>query len=640
MADDSRSTLTLAQLQQKRIRQVLLLSLGGMVASCLHNLLVSNWPSVIALGVGLALLLWALWDMGQGRHVRATTVMLMTLTVMITTLIWIAQGVRDPALLAYPAILVFASLLGNRRLFLGLLATMIVAVAVVVTANIQGWHLNAPRPVRVGTFIDISLILAVTGATAWLLAGDLRRALAQLQQENARVVESQTHIEYLASHDALTGLPNRVLARSRFDQLVAQSRRDDHHVAMLYLDLDNFKSVNDSLGHLAGDDLLREVSQRLVAAVRGADVVCRLGGDEFLIVVGEARDSDAASAIACKLLDQLARPLQLDGLEVSVTTSIGVALFPEDGQDFDTLMKKADMAMYRAKDAGRNAFRFFDAAMNESVIEHLHLVSGMRQALQRGEFQLHYQPQFDLAAGTVSGAEALIRWQHPELGLIPPARFIPVAEKSGLIIEIGAWVLEEACRQTMCWQRDGLGDLTISVNLSPVQFRRDNVERLVLNALQASGLPANRLELELTESLLIEDSEHLSALLGRLRAVGVSFSIDDFGTGYSNLSYLKRFEVERLKIDQSFIRRLTEDTQDEAIVRAIIQMAGSLKLDTVAEGVEDADTLARILELGCHHGQGFYWSPALPAAQFDAFVRSRQPAASAATDRVAMAGDA
>jgi EAL domain-containing protein (putative c-di-GMP-specific phosphodiesterase class I) len=278
------------------------------------------------------------------------------------------------------------------------------------------------------------------------------------------------------------------------------------------------------------------------------------------------------------------------------------------------------MAMYRAKEAGRNAFRFFDADMNSAVVEHLHLISGMRAAPSRDEFMLHYQPQFDLRSGRIIGAEALIRWRHPELGLIPPAKFIPVAEKTGLIIEIGEWVIREACRQAAIWRKTGLGELMVSVNLSPVQFRRDNVERLVLNALDETGLPPGGLELELTESLLIEDSTHLTDMLRRLRQLGVSFSIDDFGTGYSNLGYLKRFEVERLKIDQSFVRRLTEDPHDEAIVRAISQMANSLGLMTVAEGVETEATLLRLQQLGCDRGQGYYWSPALAPDDFARFV--------------------
>jgi EAL domain-containing protein (putative c-di-GMP-specific phosphodiesterase class I) len=290
----------------------------------------------------------------------------------------------------------------------------------------------------------------------------------------------------------------------------------------------------------------------------------------------------------------------------------------------DTLLKNADLAMYRAKDAGRNAFRLFDAEMNNSVIEHLQLTTGIRQALKNREFMLYYQPQFELATGRIVGAEALLRWRHASLGFIPPAKFIPVAEHSGLIHELGAWVLNEACRQTREWQKMGLDDLVIAVNVSPAQFRRDDIEREVANALASSQLAPSCIELELTESLLLADSSHLSGVLHRLRTIGIQFSIDDFGTGYSNLGYLSRFDVERLKIDQSFVRRMLENPNDDAIVRAIIEMAHCLKLQVVAEGIEDDATLQRLTALGCAYGQGYHWSAAVPADDFFRFCQSHR----------------
>jgi len=464
-------------------------------------------------------------------------------------------------------------------------------------------------------------VLSLSAFLIWLMAGDLQAALAKLRAENERVRQSQARIEFLATHDSLTGLPNRILARDRFAHAIALARRHRTMAALVFLDLDNFKNVNDSLGHLRGDELLRTVGDRLSKVVRNSDTVCRQGGDEFLILLGDVRDNSDVAEIGVKLLEQLDAPFLLDGLEVSTSGSMGIAMYPDDGADFDELLKKADIAMYAAKDAGRNAIRFFANEMSSSVLEDVHLVSGMRTALARGEFMLHYQPQFDLASGRIVGAEALLRWRHPELGLVPPSRFIPIAEQSGLIIEIGAWVLAEACRQMQLWRSMGLDGLTISVNVSSLQFQREVIETDVVNALDASGLPASALELELTESLLIQDSSMISALLGRLRGRGVSFSIDDFGIGYSNLAYLKRFDVSRLKIDQSFIRRLTDDKHDEAIVRAIIQMGTSLGLVTIAEGVESESILARLIEMGCHEGQGFHWAPAMPAGEFLSFVR-------------------
>ncbi len=417
-----------------------------------------------------------------------------------------------------------------------------------------------------------------------------------------------------------------MLARDRFEQAVALAQRSGHRVALIFLDLDDFKTVNDSQGHASGDLLLGEVAARLANVVRASDTVSRQGGDEFLIVLGGLTGGDAASTTAIKIIEALSSPFDVNGLLLAVTCSLGIALYPDHGVDFDTLLKNADMAMYRAKDAGRNTFRFYDKQMLGEVIDTLHLMSGIRSALAKGEFRLHYQPQYELKSGRIIGAEALVRWQHPELGLIAPGKFIPIAERSGLINAIGAWVLMEACHQAKLWQAAGLTQLVVSVNVSPVQFRRDEIEREVTDALRAADLSPACIELELTESLLIDESGHLGPLLSRLRAIGVRFSIDDFGTGYSNLGYLRRFEVERLKIDQSFIRHMTEDPNAEGIVRAIIEMAHILKLELVAEGIEDLATLHRLIELGCEFGQGFYWSAALAPDEFFAFIRQHQTA--------------
>jgi diguanylate cyclase (GGDEF)-like protein len=511
--------------------------------------------------------------------------------------------------------------MGSRRLYVGLFATMIALVVVVLMANIYGWHVNHQPPLSANTFVDIAAVLSVTCVIAWLMASDMRSALDAVNAQNAQMAATQARMELMATHDALTGLPNRSLARDRFEQAAANARRAGHGVAMLYLDLDNFKNVNDTLGHSSGDTLLRQVSDRLSALLRTADTVARLGGDEFLLLVPEVVDVDSVGDIADKVVASLMAPFDVIGMEIFSGCSLGATMFPTDGEDFDSLLKKADIAMYRAKESGRNAYRFWDGEMNASVVEHVELLSAMRAALAHREFTLSYQPQFDLRTGRLIGAEALIRWRHPEKGPISPARFIPLAERSGLIVPIGEWVLQEACAQAQRWRAAGWTDLTISVNVSPVQFRRGSVEASVAQALTDSGLPSENLELELTESLLIQDSLQLAESLASLRRMGVRFAIDDFGTGYSNLAYLKRFEVERLKIDQTFVRRLTDDVQDQAIVRAIVQMASSLNLYTVAEGVEDGATLALLGDLGCQQGQGFHWSPAVPAAEFETFLR-------------------
>jgi diguanylate cyclase (GGDEF)-like protein/PAS domain S-box-containing protein len=429
--------------------------------------------------------------------------------------------------------------------------------------------------------------------------------------------QAEEKIAFLAYHDALTGLPNRVLLQDRLQQAIAQAERVRNGLALVFLDLDNFKKINDSLGHAAGDALLREVAQRLKHCVRDSDTISRQGGDEFVLILRELRGVDSCVPVLGKIMESLQEPFIWEGNELSTSASLGIALYPEDGRDFETLRKKADLAMYRAKEAGRNTYRFFDEEMDEEAVEHLLMRSGLRRAVERGEFLLHYQPQIDLGSGRIIGAEALLRWQHPEYGLVPPGRFIPIAEESGLIVPIGEWVLREACRQCAQWLRAGLPPLVVAVNLSAAQFRRGSVEQAVRQALTDTGLPPVQLELELTESILIQDVESVLATVQRLKQLGIKVSIDDFGTGYSSLSYLKRFDIDKLKIDQSFIRDLASDPDDAAIVHAIIQMAHSLGLRAIAEGVETADMLQRLQVLGCDEAQGYHYARPLPAAEFE-----------------------
>ncbi len=433
---------------------------------------------------------------------------------------------------------------------------------------------------------------------------------------------TEQRIEYLAYHDALTGLPNRLLVQDRFEQAMAQAERAQHKVALVYLDLDNFKAINDSLGHAAGDELLKEVAQRLRRCVRDSDTISRQGGDEFLLVLRDLPDTEIVSTIVIKLIERLQAPIQLGEQELSTSASVGVAIGPDDGRDFETLRKKADMAMYRSKESGRNTYHFFDPTMDTEASEHLQLRNGLRRALERNEFILYFQPQYELLDGRLVGVEALLRWQHPERGLVAPGHFIGVAEESGLIVPLGEWVLREACRQAMDWRKAGLPPVTMSVNLSAIQFRRGDIEQSVLAALAESGLPPAQLELELTESMLIQNVESVVVAVRQLKQHGVQLSIDDFGTGYSSLSYLKRFDIDRLKIDQSFVRDLTSDPDDAAIVRAIIQMAQSLNLQTIAEGVETAEMAQQLRAYGCDQAQGYHYARPMPADQLAQLLAS------------------
>jgi diguanylate cyclase (GGDEF)-like protein/PAS domain S-box-containing protein len=424
---------------------------------------------------------------------------------------------------------------------------------------------------------------------------------------------AEERIEFLAHHDALTGLPNRILLRDRFDAAVARALRAKAKVALLFLDMDQFKAINDSFGHPAGDALLRQLAERIRGCVRGADTVCRQGGDEFVILLADVGDIQAISTVAEKLLAAFREPVEVEGYALSTACSIGISLYPDDGDGFDVLLQRADTAMYRAKSSGRNAFRFFTSEMNTNALERLKLQNRLRLALDRGEFFLHYQPQVRLADNQLVGIEALIRWLDPDLGLIAPGAFIPIAEESGLIVPIGHWVLNEVCRQNRAWQLAGLRCVPIAVNLSAIQLTRADFYATVYEALRSSGLPASLLELELTESILINDAECILETFKRVKALGVQLSIDDFGAGYSSLSYLRRFPVDKLKIDRSFVRDVTDGADEAAIARAVIQMARSLNLRTVAEGVETLDQVRFLRREGCHEAQGFLFSRPVPA---------------------------
>ncbi|MBK6293110.1 MAG: EAL domain-containing protein [Rhodoferax sp.] len=438
--------------------------------------------------------------------------------------------------------------------------------------------------------------------------------------------ETEARIEFLAHHDPLTSLPNRVLFRDRFSLATAWAERSSGKVALLYVDLDHFKTINDTLGHPVGDQLLQQVAQRLRECVRDTDTISRQGGDEFLLALTDIDNLDTVSHVATKVLDKLAAPFQIEGHELAASLSMGVAVWPDDGQDFDALLQRADTAMYQAKAAGRNTYRFYTAEMNAQALENLQLRTALHRALANQEFVLHYQPQVDLVSGHVVGVEALLRWQRGSGELLAPGRFVPAAEESGLIVPIGEWVLREACQQAMRWQRAGLPELTVAVNLSAVQFRRGDLQRSVTQALIESGLEPARLELELTETLLIDDVEHVLETLRHLKALGVCLSIDDFGTGYSSLGYLERFAVDKLKIDQSFVRDIVSDPDDAAIVRAIISMARSLKLKVIAEGVESADAASFLSLYHCHEAQGYHFARPMPAEALADWLLARSAA--------------
>ncbi len=417
---------------------------------------------------------------------------------------------------------------------------------------------------------------------------------------------AEVEVQRLAYFDSLTGLPNRSLFRDRLEQALAHAGRAGHRVALMFLDLDQFKEVNDTLGHATGDHLLKMVADRLGNSVRKSDTVARIGGDEFVVILTDVEGEVDVSAAASKLLSAIAVPAQVEGREMFITGSLGIALFPEDGETAETLIKNADAAMYQAKEHG-DTHQFYTTAMNALALERLLLGNDLRRALERNEFFLVYQPQVNIDSGRMTGMEALLRWRHPDLGLLPPSQFIPLAEETGLILPIGRWVLETACAQNRAWQQAGFPPLMVAVNLSGRQFREGGVAEMVAEVLAATGMPAHLLELEITETVLMDNAETTRRTLNELKAMGLQLAIDDFGTGYSSLSYLKHFPIDRLKIDRSFVHDITRHDDDAAIAEAIIAMGHSLRLKIVAEGVETLEQVEFLRARGCDEMQGFFF---------------------------------
>jgi diguanylate cyclase (GGDEF)-like protein/PAS domain S-box-containing protein len=432
-------------------------------------------------------------------------------------------------------------------------------------------------------------------------------------------------MSHLAQHDILTNLPNRTLLQDRLTQAISMASRNGLRIAVLFLDLDGFKHINDSMGHATGDQILQLVAKRLLAAVRTSDTVSRLGGDEFVILLSEVAHAGDAGVKARKILSALSAPFEMERITLQITGSIGVTTYPDDGQSAELLIKNADLAMYQAKAKGRNGYQFFEKGMNLRVVERQSIEGNLRFALERNEFVVHYQPKIDLKTEGISGVEALVRWQHPERGLVGPMQFISVAEDCELMLPIGKWVLREACRQAKAWQDAGLPAIEMAVNVSAVEFRSEEFLESVTTILQQTGLDAKYLELELTESVLMQHAEFSVPVLQKLKAMGVRLAIDDFGTGYSSLSYLRQIPIDTLKVDQSFIHEINAETDEATIISAVINMGCRLKHRVIAEGVETAEQLAFLRAHGCDEVQGYYFARPMPASETAKFLEMSMP---------------
>jgi len=436
---------------------------------------------------------------------------------------------------------------------------------------------------------------------------------------------TEARIRHMAHHDVLTGLPNRTLLEDRIEQALAIARREDCQVAVMLIDLDRFKTVNDSLGHHIGDQLLRLVAERLQGCIRRSDTLARLGGDEFVICMPALHDPEGPSRLAEKIIAELSRYFTVDDLELHIGASIGIGFHPTDGDTPNDLLRAADAAMYAAKDRGRGNFQFFTQELNRQAHDRLLLITQLRQAIERQEFELYYQPLVDIHEGRIVGAEALLRWQHPERGLVGPDQFIPILEETGLMVTVGEWVIDAACRQNAAWQADGVPPISLAVNLSAVQFYRSDILSTVQAALQRHQLDSQWLTLEFTEAVLFEETEPVIRTMHRLKQIGVGLALDDFGTGYSSLSYLQRFPVNRLKIDRSFLRDAEEHDGSADIINSIIRLSQSLGLISVAEGVETSTQLALVETLGCNEVQGYLFSKPIPADEFTRLLKSGLP---------------
>jgi diguanylate cyclase (GGDEF)-like protein len=607
-------TISEPEFRFKRLTQLFWALEVSFVCMLLIELIGGNYMLAVIIFSLCVILCAIFFIVGKTSMDRAAALMFSMVALTISMLMWTYGGLQDETILGFPVLLLFAAVLGNTRLFVGLFVYIFFTVLAIATSNIMGWRMHQPPQGDLHSATIIVILLVIISYSIWLLSEDLKRMLARMNIENERARQAQKKIEQLVHYDALTNLPNRILARERFKLAVSLSKRESTLVCLMFLDLDDFKAINDTMGHQSGDVFLLETAYRLQAISRDSDTVCRQGGDEFLVVLGGIKSEQSIAIVAEKILQAIRQPVTIERSVVTSTVSIGIAVATSD--DFDAVSGDADMAMYHAKELGRDCYAFFDSAMHKRAKESRQLQFDLRTAIDEKQFELYFQAKTELSDNTVVGAEALIRWNHPTRGFVQPLDFIPAAEHSGIIIDISDWVVKEACRQCARWQSLGHGPLSVAVNISPVQFKRGQLLELVGEALKQNSLEASALELEITESLLMNDSSEINTIFSDLHKAGVKLSIDDFGTGYSNLGYLKKFDVSVLKIDGSFVGKILSSPQDKAIVKAIIQMATSLNLKTIAEGVETIEIAELLREMGCDMGQGYFWSRPLSAENF------------------------
>lgn len=554
--------------------------------------------------------------------VASSYLLLVALSSMLFALSATGAGTFDIAMLGYPAIIIFAALLGGIGLF-GTVLSLVLVQCIILTWLVMKGVITPNTPKLTWSHLTfIMIIFVITGFCVFILVQDIRRLMTSLQLEYTKVKKNREHIQHLAHHDPLTNLPNRLLGERLFNEKLAQSEANGLQLALAFIDLDNFKPVNDALGHSAGDRFLQHISQLINEKLSDDECLIRFGGDEFIVLAANITDRKHVETLCERLIDWCSSEFEVFQTNIVVSASIGVAIAPKDGAKFKQLCRKADVAMYEAKRNGRNRFEFYDVKFDEESDEKFSLIQRLRPAVLANQFEVYYQPLIDLKSGQICSIEALVRWPQEDGSLIFPDKFIPLAESSGLINPLGEWVLIQACLFCAKLQRNGQSEISVAVNLSFAQFKDGTLPSKVKRALDLTQLNPKFLELELTESILADENGSIPEQLEKIKSLGVQFAIDDFGTGYSNLNYLRKFNAHKLKIDRIFINTLGLDENDVPLVSAIINIAESLGMVTVAEGIEHEAALRKLEEMGCEVGQGFYWSKPVPAEEIERFLMS------------------
>jgi len=596
----------------KRLIQLSYMTQAILVVAAINNLLVGAVLSPIVLFCVFIFLFCIPWLVSLDKYSVAVKVLIYSITTMLGFLAWQGFGIFDPALIGFCTVLVYSSIVGSKKLLISLITIMSSTIIIIVITHDMSISYNFTNKQIYGIATDTIIALASVGVASWLLHSDNLYIINELNKSHQKNIQTKLEVEFNATHDSLTGLYNRSAINSQFSSICKQCKKEQSPLSILYVDLDNLKNVNTKMGHVIGDEILITVATRLSDIV-SAQYICRYGGDKFLILL--EGDKSQSEVIAKEILLSLSEPIAINDIEVISTCSIGIAVSNESNHSFEQLIIESDSAMYKSKHTGKNQFQFFDPIYYQEFNLSKKIADSIIDSISNNDFELHYQPKINLETNKIQGFEALIRWNHPDLGSISPVTFIPLSEKNGSIIELGQWIINEACTQTKKWVDAGYHDFNVAINVSSVQFHRGNVDKLFRDILEKIQLDSKYIQIEITESLLLDDNESDSINLSfeNIKKQGIQLSIDDFGTGYSNMGYLKKLDIKYLKIDRTFIQNIQSNPQDLIIVKAIIQLAKNLDIKTVAEGVESLEISKTLKELECDIVQGFYYSkPASP----------------------------